>query len=534
MMKLTSIMKKGLIILIVGIFLFALFSFIGLHFFNKNGNNIFASTVFNVQNNENIMNNSESNENNIQNPSDNGDTTIGDSQEEVTEGKKDDKVLTEEELIKKNIDIFFTQILPVLIILGITIIILLIITFVFSKVKKHFLKKLSVDKTKDTIIAQQNITSIINLINTVLRFGVLLAAILLSLKILDIIKFDINLTEILNWFLTNGIAIIVTIIAIIIFLKLVSVILERIKVSLLSKYEKDKTIKTIDKLKKAETLTKLTGYIFRLIIWVTGIIMILGKLEINLTPLLAGAGIVGIAIGLGAQNLIKDIIQGAFILIENQYHVGDVVSISGVAGLVEEFNIRYTRLRNLSGSVFFIPNGEISVVENMTKEWSRALVDIGIAYKENVDYVMTVISEVGKELENDENYRNIILSPMEILGIQELGDSSVTIRTLIKTLPLNQWQVARELKRRIKNTFDEKGIEIPFPHITVAIGDEAGKGNINVMLKHFEQETGKRVKKENIKNKEKNEHEDKAIDSTSVYGSDHSDSGSSDGETGGK
>ncbi len=465
---------------------------------------------------------------------DSSDKTDNESKEdkfsETTENKdnKEEKKIDSTTLLER----FKSKVVPVAITLASAVLLIIAFSFIFRKIKKFGLEKLSKYKDDDTVDTKQsekNFASIISLINTILKLAILVSSIVISLNILELIKFPgFKVETIINWLLTKGINIIITLVAIYVFLKVVEIVLNRIKIVLLSKYEKDSSLKAIDSRKRSETLSRLAGYILKLIIWIAGIIVILSQLSINIAPLLASAGIVGVAIGLGAQNLIKDIIQGTFILIENQYHVGDVVSVAGVAGLVEEFNIRYTRMRNLSGSVFFIPNGEIKVVENMTKEWSRALVDIGIAYKENVDYVMSVIEEVGNELCEDENYKNIILEPMEILGVDSLGDSSVTIRTLIKTIPLQQWQIARELKRRIKNTFDEKGIEIPFPHVTVAIGDEASKGNINVLMKHYEEEkTSKRVKVVKDKEQQKQQESKKPEDSTAVYGDEHSDEGDS-------
>ncbi len=448
--------------------------------------------------------------------------------EENNENKEEEKI-DATTLLER----FKLKVVPVAITLASAVILIIALSFIFSKIKKFGIERLSKykdDDTVDTKESEKNFTSIISLTNTILKLAILISSIIISLNILELIKFPGFKPEtIINWLLTKGINIIITFVAIYVFLKVVEIVLNRIKIVLLSKYEKDISLKAIDSRKRSKTLSRLAGYILKLIIWIAGIIVILSQLSINIAPLLASAGIVGFAIGLGAQNLIKDIIQGTFILIENQYHVGDVVSVAGVAGLVEEFNIRYTRMRNLSGSVFFIPNGEIKVVENMTKEWSRALVDIGIAYKENVDYVMSVLEKVGKELCEDEDYKNIVLEPMEILGVDSLGNSSVTIRTLIKTIPLQQWQIARELKRRIKNTFDEKGIEIPFPHVTVAIGDEASKGNINVLMKHYEEEkTSKRIKV--VKDKEQQKQQEsikKPDDSTAVYGDEHSDEGDS-------
>jgi small conductance mechanosensitive channel len=199
--------------------------------------------------------------------------------------------------------------------------------------------------------------------------------------------------------------------------------------------------------------------------------MILSELGIDLGPLLMAAGIGGVAIGFGAQSLVKDIISGFFILLENQIRVGDVVTASGTTALVEEVRLRTIRMRDLSGNVHIIPNGMIDKVTNWTKEYSYYVFDLGIAYRENVDAVMALIKEIGATLQIDPEFGPKILEPLEMLGVDSFADSSVVIKFRIKTIPINQWAVGREMNRRIKNAFDERGIEIPFPHRTLYWGE---------------------------------------------------------------
>jgi small conductance mechanosensitive channel len=201
--------------------------------------------------------------------------------------------------------------------------------------------------------------------------------------------------------------------------------------------------------------------------------MIMRELGIDVGPLLAGVGIVGLAVGFGAQSLVKDFLSGMFVLIENQYNVGDVIKAAGVSGLVEKITLRATTLRDLEGKVHIIPNGTIDVVTNMTREYSRFVLDIGVAYKENVDEVMAVLKGIGDEMAADTEYSKLINAPLEILGVQDFGDSAVVIRVRFTTVPNHQWTVGREFRRRVKNTFDAKGIEIPFPHTTVYLGEGA-------------------------------------------------------------
>jgi small conductance mechanosensitive channel len=188
-------------------------------------------------------------------------------------------------------------------------------------------------------------------------------------------------------------------------------------------------------------------------------------------PILTGVGIGGLAIGFGAQNLVRDLITGFFIILENQVRVGDVAIINGTGGFVEEIRLRTIVLRGLDGTVHVIPNGAITELSNMTKDFSYYVIDLGVAYKENVDRVMDVLKEIGEELQNDPAFADKILGPLEILGVDDFADSAVIIKVRIKTNPIQQWTVGRELRRRIKNTFDAQGIEIPFPHLSLYMGE---------------------------------------------------------------
>ncbi len=200
-------------------------------------------------------------------------------------------------------------------------------------------------------------------------------------------------------------------------------------------------------------------------------LMILQELGVNITPLLTAAGIGGLAVGFGAQNLVRDVISGFFLILEDQVRVRDVVRINDTAGLVESIRLRTIVLRDLSGTVHIIPNGAISTLSNLTKEYSYAVVDVGIAYKEDTDHVSGVLQDVGDDIRADPKYAQHILDKLEILGVNEFGDSAVVIKIRIKTRPLKQWLIGRELRRRIKKAFDAQGIEIPFPHMSLYFGE---------------------------------------------------------------
>jgi small conductance mechanosensitive channel len=223
--------------------------------------------------------------------------------------------------------------------------------------------------------------------------------------------------------------------------------------------------------KRAQTLGNILRHALLIVIFFIATLMILGELGIQLGPLLATAGIGAVAIGFGAQSLVKDVIGGFFIILENQYRIGDAIEVAGVSGLVESVSLRKTVLRDLEGRVHTIPNGEIKVVSNLSKEWSRSVLDIGISYRENIDEVIDLLSQIGRKLEAEEPYKSAILEPLQILGLERFGESQLVIRIMVKTAPLKQWDVGRELRKRIKKRFDEKGIQMPFPHRVLLWGD---------------------------------------------------------------
>jgi moderate conductance mechanosensitive channel len=215
---------------------------------------------------------------------------------------------------------------------------------------------------------------------------------------------------------------------------------------------------------KAKTLSQVAETTGRIVIFTLAGLTIFTLSGRDITPLLASAGIAGVAIGFGAQNLIKDWLSGFFILLENQYSVDDVIKVGEHSGTVERLELRRTVLRNLEGSVIVIPNGEVRTVTNLTKEWSRVVMDVGIPYDEDEDRVIEGLRRVGAELAVDEEIGRMILEPPEVLGIEALGQYQVTIRMLVKTLPTKQWLVARALRRRVKRMFAREGIQVPYPH----------------------------------------------------------------------
>ncbi len=269
------------------------------------------------------------------------------------------------------------------------------------------------------------------------------------------------------WLTTNGIRILGIVVGAFVITGLTSFVSHRTE----RLFDDDDPDTLSEREKRAATLGKVLRNVVCVVVSIVALLMILRELGLDIAPLLTGVGIAGIAVGFGAQSIVKDFLAGIFILIEDQFDVGDVINAADRSGLVEKITLRTTTLRDLEGKVHVIPNGQITVVTNMTKKWSRFVIDIGVAYKEDVDRVMGVLQEVGDEMAADSEYRSQILEPLDVLGVQSFSDSAVDIRVMFTTVPLKQWGVGREFRRRVKKAFDQRGIEIPFPHRTVYLGE---------------------------------------------------------------
>ncbi len=223
--------------------------------------------------------------------------------------------------------------------------------------------------------------------------------------------------------------------------------------------------------KRVATLRKVLKKIAVSTILSIAFLMVLDELGINIKALLAGVGIVGLAVGFGAQSLVRDVISGLFMIVENRVRVGDVAIINGTGGLVEQVNLRTTVLRSQDGTIHVFPNGTINTLSNMTHEFSYYVFDVRVAYKEDTDNVSAVLKEIGDQIMTEPEYKDAILEPLEVLGVDKFADSAVIVKARIKTLPIKQWMVGREMNRRIKKRFDELGIEIPFPHRSIYFGE---------------------------------------------------------------
>ena len=271
------------------------------------------------------------------------------------------------------------------------------------------------------------------------------------------------LEEIINWLIGHGIKIAAILIA--------AVLADRVGKKFIGKAVKggvkDGTEESTEKRQK--TLIRIFSSALSVVVWLVAIMMVLPEFGIAVGPILAGAGILGVALGFGAQYMIRDFLAGLFVIIENQYRVGDVVCLDNTCGGVEDITLRKTVLRDLDGKVYHIPNGSFKMATNLTKGYSRAHMDISVAYKEDLDKVMALINKVGKEMAEESPWKEYILKPIQVLGPgpDSFGESGIIIKVLGETKPLKQWDTLKEFRKRLKRAFDKEGIEIPFPQLSI-------------------------------------------------------------------
>jgi small conductance mechanosensitive channel len=226
---------------------------------------------------------------------------------------------------------------------------------------------------------------------------------------------------------------------------------------------------------RTETLGNVLRSVASLVIWTVAVfvaITSLNTIDIELGPLIAGAGIVGVALGFGSQSLVKDFLSGIFMLLEDQYGVGDIVDVGPATGVVEGITLRTTRLRDVEGVLWHVPNGEIARVGNLSQQWSRSLLDIPVAYDTDLNAAISIIKQTADDLWADASWRGLVLEEPDVWGVEAFADSAILIRIVVKVVPAQQWAVSRELRLRIKSAFDDAGIEIPFPQTVVWVRDE--------------------------------------------------------------
>ena len=306
-------------------------------------------------------------------------------------------------------------------------------------------------------------------VKAVQRVTFVLALLVLAFPALDLAGVELTVglrqEEVSHWLATNG--------ARLLLLLLLAFAATRFAASVIRRAELEiaegSDYRAEERRKRAQTLGATFQRFFSILIWSAAALMALRELDVDITPVLTGAGIIGLAVGFGAQTLVKDIISGLFLIAEDQVRIGDVVEINGVGGAVEQINLRTIVLRDLEGVVHAISNGEIRTLSNRSKDFSFYVVDIGVGYDDDTDQFVEVVRDTARELMQDPAFAASILEPIEVLGVDAFKASEVTLRFRIKTLPLKQWEVGRELRRRIKKAFDARGIRIPGPQMQVTM-----------------------------------------------------------------
>ncbi len=301
----------------------------------------------------------------------------------------------------------------------------------------------------------------------------LLAFAVLAFPALDLAGVDLRVglhsEDVGRWAATTGVRIVA--------LLLLAFAVVRTLSAVIVRAERDMTVGTgldaLERRKRAQTIASIARRGLAILIWTTAVLIVLRELDVDITPVLTGAGIAGLAVGFGAQTLVRDVITGFFLIVEDQVRVGDVAMVNGTGGLVEQINLRTIVLRDMEGVVHVFPNGEIKTLANRTKDFSYYVIDLGVDYEADTDRVVALVQDVGAQLGADEAFAPFILEPVEVLGVDDFKDSSVTLRFRIKTIPLKQWEVGRELRRRIKMAMDREGIKIPSPRLDVTIVDGA-------------------------------------------------------------
>lgn len=275
-----------------------------------------------------------------------------------------------------------------------------------------------------------------------------------------------------DWMVNELPGVLLVVVIFLVVFKIVRLSFRKLRQNLINRADKKETVDTDEAVKRINTLTGISHGFVRVLLWIVFFMMLLQNVGINIGPILASVGIISLAVGFGAQELVRDYITGFFMILENQIRVGDVAILNGTGGFVERIELRTTSLRDFSGIVHVFQNGKINSLSNMTKEWSAMVFDIGVAYKEDVEKVMDIMKQVGEELSEDPDFKDLILPPVEVFGLDEFASSALMIKARIKTKPIQQWTVGREYRKRLKKAFDQNNIEIPFPHRTVYWGEK--------------------------------------------------------------
>lgn len=295
----------------------------------------------------------------------------------------------------------------------------------------------------------------------------LVVFVVLAFPALDLAGFrpgvGLNSEDLGQWATRTGVRIVALLLLAFVVVRVITIVISRAELEMSA----GSGLAALERRKRAQTIASLARRVLTGLIWTTAILIVLRELHVDITPVLAGAGILGLAVGFGAQTLVRDVISGFFLIIEDQVRVGDVAVVNGTGGLVEQINLRTIVLRDLEGVVHTFPNGEIKTLANRTKDFAFYVIDLGFEYGEDVDRVIAVVHEAGAALLADARFAPSMLEPVEVLGVDDFRDSAVILKVRVKTIPLKQWEVGRELRRRIKQLMDRDGIRIPFPQLQV-------------------------------------------------------------------
>ena len=348
----------------------------------------------------------------------------------------------------------------------ISVVIGLVLFFLLRRWAKRGIAKVVPEQWHEQLKGTQKVVTwvVVGIIGLIIALAI--AAVTVSRLGLDVSS---ALEAVGRWLLEHGVLIIIIIALSFLTYRVINIVVPRLVERTIHITGKGRRARD-ERAKRVRTLSSLITGALGILIVIIAIFMILSEVGIDITPLLAGAGVAGIAIGFGAQNLIRDFLSGLFIMLEDQYGKGDWVQIAGVNGLVEDINLRRTVLRDLDGNVHSIPNGEVKLATNFTKEWARVNLIIPVAYGEDLDHVTEVINRVGEELSRDENFGSLITKAPRVLRVENFGDSGIDMKILGETKSMRQWEVTGELRKRIKKAFDEEGIEIPWPHVKLYFG----------------------------------------------------------------
>lgn len=346
--------------------------------------------------------------------------------------------------------------------LAMAVLLALAIAIVVGTLTRRLLKAIEGDRFQTHAIANATVRA-------VQRITFILALLVLAFPALDLAGVDLAVglqqEDVTAWLTRSGVRLL--------FLVLIALAANRFAASVIRRAEHEiadgAAAGSEERRKRAQTVGATARRFFSILIWTAAALMALRELDVDIRPVLTGAGIIGLAIGFGAQTLVKDIISGLFLIAEDQVRIGDVVLINGVGGAVEEINLRTIVLRDFEGVVHTIAAGDIRTLANRTKDFSCYVIDLGVSYDDDTDRISEVVREAARELMLDPRYAASILEPLEVVGVDAFKASEVTLRFRIKTLPLKQWEVGRELRRRIKKSFDAHGIRIPFPQLDISI-----------------------------------------------------------------